>query len=495
MNNLIKTSMFFNRSLAAGILLSACGLINARGQQDELAVTNEFTTAWKELNTSEAKQHARELFNQRKFGMFIHWGLYSIPGGIWKGEKMEDGGTGPKVAEWVMRRKKIPRAEYAELAKLFNPTKFNADEWVAVAKAAGMKYIVITSKHHDGFALFDSKVDDFNVVKATPFGRDVIRELETACKKAGLAFGVYYSHSLDWRDGGDGGMKTYGPEKNPKYKLFPNYFDPAPVSFDDYIAGKSLPQVRELVNNYDLAEIWLDTPIYIPAKYSFMFYKEIYNANPEILVTMRVGNGMGDIDTPGDNTIPDESSENCWEGIATLNNSWGYKSYDHDWKSQEELIYWLVANVSKGGDFLLNVGPTGEGVIPPESVENLRKVGEWLAVNGDAVYDSKPWNISHEGPTRVEMKGTEHRQEEGFSLNFTSDDFWFTKKTGKIYVIALVRPQNGAVTIKSLKDIPVSSVRVLGEEGAVQFKQTEEGLCVKLPVLKNTTHGYALEVL
>ena len=143
---------------------------------------------WQKMSDSAAKQRGRELFNQNKYGMFIHWGLYSQLGGIYQDKKMEDGGTGPRVAEWVMRRKEIPRAEYAKLAKTFNPTKFNADEWVAIAKGAGMKYMVITSKHHDGFALFDSKVTDYDVIDATPFGRDIIRELEVACKKAGLSF-------------------------------------------------------------------------------------------------------------------------------------------------------------------------------------------------------------------------------------------------------------------------------------------------------------------
>ncbi|MCK5172462.1 MAG: alpha-L-fucosidase, partial [Planctomycetes bacterium] len=405
---------------------------------------------WQVMSDSAAKQRGRKRFNDNKYGMFIHWGLYSTLGGIYKGEKMEEGGTGPKVAEWIMRRKEIPRDEYAKLADNFNPTKFNADEWVAIAKAAGMKYMVITSKHHDGFALFDSEVSSFNVVDATPFGRDIIRELEVACKKAGIAFGVYYSHALDWRDGGDSGMKDYGPEK-PAQAMFPNYYDPSPVTFDDYIANKSLPQVRELVNNYDLTEVWLDTAIYIPPKHSFEFYKTIFDANPEILVSQRVGNGFGDIGTPGDNIIPDEASENTWEGIATTNNSWGYKSYDNDWKSPIETLYWLIANVSKGGNFLLNVGPDGSGTIPPKSVENLLAVGKWLKVNGDAIYGTKPWRVDHEGPSDLQMKGTEHRSKAKLSFDFKSDDFWFTQKEGKVYVIALARPEGNTVAIKSLK--------------------------------------------
>ena len=287
-------------------------------------VPAELRAKWTEMNTSEPKQEARERFNENKFGMFIHWGLYSQSGGIWKGKKI------PGIAEWIMRKAKIPRAEYAKLAETFNPVEFDADAWVAIAKAAGMNYMVITSKHHDGFALFDSEASDYNVVDATPFGRDIIRELEQACKRGGIDFGVYYSQSLDWKDGGDGGIKAYGPKKKPQRVGMANYYDPAPISYTDFLANKSLPQVRELVNNYHLTELWFDTPIYMPPHHSFEFYKTVYEANPSILVSSRIGNKMGDIGTPGDNVIPDQVIENTWEGIATTNHSWGYKSYDKD---------------------------------------------------------------------------------------------------------------------------------------------------------------------
>lgn len=448
---------------------------------------------WRAMNESAFKEEGRKKFNENKYGMFIHWGLYSQCGGVWKGKKMEDGGEGPLVAEWIMRRKQIPRDEYAKLAETFNPTNFDADEWVAIAKAAGMKYMVITAKHHDGFALFDSAVSDFNSVDATPFGRDIIRELEQACKKAGLDFGVYYSHALDWRDGGDSGMKDYGPE-NPKQHLFPNYFDPAPIKFDDYISSKSLPQVRELINNYDLAEMWLDTPIYIPPHHSFDFYKMIYEAAPRTLVSQRVGNGFGDIGIPGDNVIPDKASDTTWEGIATTNNSWGYKSYDTDWKSPKETLYWLVANVSKGGNFLLNVGPDGLGEIPPKSVENLISVGRWLKINGDAIYGTRPWNIVHEGPTDIIMKGTSHRSKGGFVFDFQPEDFWFTRKNQKIYAISLARPKKNEVIIKSIKNTAISSIRLLGHKNPVVWKKHNKGVVINLPDFENDLIGYALEI-
>ena len=450
---------------------------------------------WKPLNASPAKQRGRERFNGNKYGMFIHWGLYSQCGGVWKGERMEEGGTGPKVAEWIMRRKEIPRAEYATLAKTFDPAKFDADEWVSIAKAAGMKYMVITSKHHDGFALFDSDVSDFNVVKATPFKRDIIRELEQACEQGGIAFGVYYSHALDWRDGGDSGMKDFCYDETPKQAMFVNDFDPAAVTFSDYITQKSLPQVKELVSNYNLSEIWLDTPIYIPPEFSFRFYTSIYEANPEILVSQRIGNEFGDIGTPGDNVIPDEASENTWEGIATTNNSWGFKSYDKDWKSPQETLFWLLENVSKGGNFLLNVGPDGTGVIPKQSVDNLLAVGRWLKVNGDAIYGTKPWVITHEGPTGVSIKGTEHRSKHGFQLDVTSEDFWFTKKGNKLYVIGMVWPESGTATVRSLNEYAFTEINLLGSEKKISWRKEAEAIEIDLPEIESKELGYALELI
>ncbi|MGJ8694547.1 MAG: alpha-L-fucosidase [Thalassotalea sp.] len=459
------------------------------------AAMKAITSEWETLNSSEAKERGRDKFNKNKYGMFIHWGLYSSLGGVYKGKKMEDGGTGPQIAEWIMRRKEIPRAEYAELAKDFNPQQFNADEWVAIAKAAGMKYIVMGSKHHEGFAMFKSEVSDFNIVDATPFGRDPIKEMEIAAKKAGLDFGVYYSNSLDWRDGGDGGMKEYGPGPGIKARRapMPNNWDPAPISFDDYIKNKSIPQVKELLANYDLSQIWFDTPIYIPAEYSMDFYKTVYEANPEILVNARIGNGLGDIGTPGDNVIPDQANANTWEGIATTNHTWGYSSYDHDWKSSKELMYWLVANVSKGGNFLLNVGPDGQGVIPTESANILKEVGQWLVVNGDAIYDSKPWTVDHEGPTTIDMKGTSHRQNNKASFDFSEKDFWFTKKENKVFAISLTTPKTNSAVITSIKNINIKSIRLVGTDKLLNWSKTADAIHVQLPDLKNNGIGYALE--
>jgi alpha-L-fucosidase len=224
------------------------------------------------------------------------------------------------------------------------------------------------------------------------------------------------------------------------------------------------------------------------------FYRTVYSANPEILVNSRIGNGFGDIGVPGDNVIPDESSANTWEGIATTNNSWGYKSYDTDWKSPLETLYWLVANVSKGGNFLLNVGPDGRGNIPAESVANLTAVGDWLAVNGAAMCGSKPWIVDHEGPTEIQMKGTAHRGEGGVKFEFESTDFWFTGKGDKVYVIALARPEDGRVSVQSLKDQPIADIRLLGQSDKVTWNEGAESIEIQLPAFVEAGTGYVLEV-
>jgi alpha-L-fucosidase len=436
-------------------------------------------TKWQTMNSSEAKQQGKQRFSANKYGMFIHWGLYSIPAGIWNGEKMEDGGQGACVAEWIMRRKSIPRTEYAKLAKQFNPTYFDADAWVNIAKAAGMKYIVITSKHHEGFALFKSS-NPFNVVDTTTFGRDIIAELHAACARHGLDFGIYYSHSLDWRDGGDGGMKEFGPSgARPNY---PNYFDPAPVSFQEYIKHKSLPQVRELMENYpNLCEIWFDTPLCIPPEYSFEFYRCVYERQPQTLVSERVGNDMGDILIPGDNEIPEEVERNPWECIATTNNSWGYNCYDQDWKSPREILFWLVSAVARGGNMLLNLGPLANGELPPEAVRSISVVGDWLKVNGEAIYDSEPWDVAHEGPTNVIISNTEQRKKNGFAATFTPDDLFFTSKGNKVFAISLVPPDRREITIKSLAGKPVKTIRLLGCNAPVSWKLDHKGVSVLVP--------------
>lgn len=453
---------------------------------------------WEIMNQS--KNSAIEWFKDAKFGMFIHWGLYSIPAGVWRGTRIHDMRS-PHVAEWIMYSSKISRADYAELAQQFNPTQFSAEEIVRLAKDAGMKYIVITTKHHEGFALFDSKVSEFDIMDASPFKRDIIHELSVACKKFNMAFGVYYSHNIDWMDGSDA-QSALSAQINPtiseKEKTFgANTWDPSQNSFDDYLKTKALPQVKELMQNYpDIKMIWYDMPHRMNAEQSFEFYKTAYKYQPKAIICDRVGNGFGDYTIPGDNTIPKDDVKllKPWETVGTFNNSWGYNSYDNDWKSPKEVLYWLIEIVSKGGNYMLNIGPTREGVVPIESVNSLKSIGKWLSVNGEAVYGTTNWKISREGPTNINFKSTEDRAQKGFNINFTPQDFWFTTKDDFVYAISIEKPIE-IIKVKSFNSSvgEISKVNVLGI-GKVKFKQTEKELIITIPKEFRPANGFVVRV-
>ncbi len=459
------------------------------------SLPEEAQKEWKQMHQNK-KQRLKE-FNDAKFGMFIHWGLYSKPAGIWKGKKIEG------LGEWIMYKAQIPRAEYRAIAKDFNPEKFNAEEWVGYAKQAGMKYIVAMPKHHDGFAMYDSKVSDYDIVDATPFGRDPMAELYNECKKQGLKFGIYYSHSIDWMDGGDAGvaqgLKEY-PNSTNTYAA--NLWDPSSISYDEYQEKKAKPQMRELLEIFpDLFEIWYDFPRLMNEEQSFSFYKLVSEKQPECIINSRVGNGMGDFWIPGDNCIPadGEGEDICWETPGTLNNTWGIKSYDTDWKSIDELLYWITEITSKGGNYLLNVGPTAEGLFPEESIKQLKEIGEWMSINGEAVYGTTKWKVSHEGPYDAEMKSTGSRAENGFDTGFTSEDLWFTQKGENLYAISLVSPE-GKLTIKSLSEIAdqIKSIEVLGSNEELSWETDNNGVVVSIPdSLKDKAkykHGFVLKV-
>lgn len=464
------------------------------------ALCQSMENDWNKMNRS--KEHALREFQQQKFGLFIHWGLYAIPGGVWKGKTMEEMGI-PSVAEWIQLVAKIPRKEYADLAASFNPVDFDADHIVTMAKEAGMKYIVITSKHHDGFALFDSKVSDFDMMDATPFKRDIVRELYDACQRHQLEFGVYYSHNIDWADGADAQYATTKAANDRMGKdtdsFGANLWDPSPNTFSSYLKNKAIPQVKELLEQYpDIRYIWFDMPGLMTREQSYTFYKTVYDINPSVLVAERIGNNMGDYAIPGDNRIPtaEDQFDKPWEAIGTFNHSWGYKAYDQDWKSVDELLYWLVEIVSKGGNYMLNIGPDAQGNVAPTVRNNLQKLGSWMTVNKEAIYGSKPWKVQREGPTTVYITDTEQREKEGFKAAFTSQDFWFTEREKYLYVVSLELPESGVAVVKSLAkgQIGVKQVEILGI-GKVAFSQTEEGLLVKLPkAVRKLPKGYTLKI-
>ncbi len=455
---------------------------------------------WQKMNQSEAKQQTMEWFQDAKFGMFIHWGLYSIPAGTWEGKQMEEMKR-PWVAEWVQYVAEIPRAEYAQLAGQFNPVQFDADKIAKLAADAGMKYLVITSKHHDGFAMYDSEVSEFDIVDATPYGKDALEALYNACRKYGVEFGIYYSHNIDWADGHDcqySVIREMNDAMGKETRVFgPNLWDPSPNTFEQYLEEKAFPQMEELLVKFpDMKCLWYDMSRYMLPEQSYDFYEIAYKHQPQLLVNHRIGNGYGDYIITGDNKIPGqpEKIDRPWEVVGTLNNSWGYKSYDDDWKSVEELLYWLAEIVSKGGNYMLNIGPMATGEVPQQSVANLREVGMWIDVNGEAIYGTTTWEIAKEGPTNVNMEGTTARQLEGFTTSFTPRDFWFTKKDDYIYAISLKYPEKKAV-IRSFAEKKINSVTMLGSDEKLEWKITKHGLEVMMPEEKPNSHGYVLKIL
>jgi len=322
-----------------------------------------------------------EWFRNGKFGMFIHWGVYAVPAGVYKGKEVGGGG------EWIMDKAKIPVSEYETFAKQFDPTKFDATEWVRIAKDAGMTYMVITSKHHDGFCMWDSKHTEYDIIDATPFARDPLKELAEACRKAGITFCFYHS-IMDWH------------HPDAKALGFPTYREHLKA------------QVKELITGYGpLGILWFDgewIKDWDEAKGADL-YTFCRTLQPSLMVNNRVGKRKttdGDYETPEQNIPAGAIKGRLWETCMTMNNTWGFKANDQSWKSTSDLIRKLIDIASKGGNFLLNVGPTAEGLIPEPSITRLKAVGRWLKHNGGAIYGTtaSPWT-RHPFDGRCTVKG------------------------------------------------------------------------------------------
>jgi alpha-L-fucosidase len=331
---------------------------------------------------SKASAHALKngrgkFFDKSNFGMFIHWGLFSHIGGKWKGK------TYYGIGEWIMnpRMAGIPVEEYKKVAEEFNPKDFDAMSIARLAKDAGMKYIIVDSKHHDGFALFDSDVDEFNIADATPFGRDPMKELAEACRETGLGFGFYYSHNQDWTTPGG----TGGPEK---------HADGTPATFEDYFYSKCKPQVREICTNYgDLDFIWFDTPGKMKKELVEELVELVRELQPNAMLCSRVGYGLGDYVSQGDMEVPHQNIDGLWETCDTNNDSWSYTWYDNNFKSPAMILHRLISTVARGGTYLFNVGPDGNGIVPQIGQKFLREAGKWINRYPYVIYDagSSPW--------------------------------------------------------------------------------------------------------
>jgi alpha-L-fucosidase len=373
------------------------------------------------------------IFRDGNYGMFIHWGLFSHLGGQWKDK------TFYGIGEWIMQQMKIPIPEYMALAKEFNPTEFDAKEIARIAKAAGMKYIIITSKHHEGFAMFKSS-HPFNIVDATPFGRDPMKELAAACRAEGLGFGFYYSHNQDWTAPGGSG----GPGKYP---------DGSPATFEKYFREKCFPQVKEICTQYGpLNFIWFDTPGDMPKELVVELADLVRKTQPNALLCSRIGHGMGDYSSKGDMEVPPRNIQGLWETCDTTNDSWSYAWYDQNWKDSKQVLHRLVSTVGRGGTYLLNIGPDGKGRVPESTAKFLVKAGEWIRRYPQVVYSAGPSPWGHALPW-----GDATTQ--GEKLNLTVFEW----------------PADGRLFLPGLSNEVSSAVLLDGKGGSTPVKWTRSG--------------------
>ncbi|MCD2425763.1 alpha-L-fucosidase [Niabella pedocola] len=393
--------------------------------------------------SSMAKEHPNiQWFKEAKFGLFIHWGLYSQLAGTWDGKHYYGSG------EWIMHQAKIPVNRYREVAGSFNPVNFNADEWAQLAKDAGIKYMVITAKHHEGFSMFDSRVTDFDIMDATPYKKDPMKALAAATRKRGIQFGFYYSQFQDWYEP-NGGRNTWD-------------FDESKKDYQQYYRQKAIPQLKELLTNYGpLGIVWFDTPGGMTKEQTQAFIDELRVLQPQSLFSSRVGQGLGDYKDFGDSEVPPVPIKGAWESIYTHNDSWGYIAHDMNFKSAHEIIRLLSNVASKGGNLMLNVGPDGKGNIPYYSIKYLKETGVWLQKNGESIYAStagwipaQPWGVT-------------------------------TSKPGKLFLHVWDRPENELLLVPGFSNA-ITKVYALTDKKPLSFQQRDGDLIVNMNALPET---------
>ena len=402
-------------------------------------------------DTKEQHDARMAWFRDARFGMFIHWGVYSVPAGEWKGNK----GYG----EWFLEETKMPVSEYEKFAAQFNPVKFDAKEWVRIAKDAGVKYIVITSKHHDGFGMFNSALTDW-CIKNTPFKRDVLKELAAACKDAGVTFCFYHS-IMDWHHP-DWGTRRAWNDRAPA----------EPPNMDRYVEFMK-GQLKELLTGYGpLGILWFDGEWESPWTHErgVDLYNYVRSLQPNIIINNRVGKaraGMAGMDSGkervGDYGTPEQEIPATgfgagvdWESCMTMNNHWGYNKADQNWKSAQTLIRNLIDCASKGGNYLLNVGPTSEGLIPAPSVERMAAIGVWMQKNAEAIYGTQASPFKRLAWGRC------------------------TQKPGKLYLHVFDWPKDGKLLVPVTNE--VAKAYLLADRAvAVSAAKTDAGCIVGVP--------------
>jgi len=423
--------------IISGLVIPGCSHQHVNNDQDKTEVTPG------------TEQHI-DWFRDAKFGMFIHWGPYSQLAGEWNGRQVPVG----RNAEWIMKELQIPVSEYRNMAKSFNPVEFDAREWVKMAKSTGMKYIVITAKHHDGFAMYKSEVSPYNIYNWTPFNQDPLKELAEACSEEGIKFCVYYSHREDWDHPGgygndwdydnDWGQDIYDPEK-----------------FNIYLEEKAKPQLRELLTNYGpVGLVWFDRGMYTREQ-GLEFVSLVKNIQPAALINGRVGHYyqefIGDYQSTNDNGMPPGGLEEYWETPQTLNETWGYSKFDSLWKSPEDIIIRLAEVVSRGGNYLLNIGPKGSGSIPDTTIKIFNEVGKWMERNSESIY--------------------------GTSANPFGELSWgyCTVKGNKLYLLVKEWPHEGRLTVPGLLSRVKSAYSLTDRNNTISINKHENITYIDLP--------------
>lgn len=427
-----------------------------------------FNMAFAQTESKADRDKRMAWWRDATFGMFIHWGAYAVPAGQYQGKEVKG------LGEWIMEDAKIPIAEYEQFAKQFNPQKFDAKEWVRIAKDAGVKYIVITSKHHDGFALWDSKVSTYDVVDFGPFKRDILKELTTAAKAAGIKMCFYHS-IMDWH------------QPDAKAKKYPHQATENP-NWETYRETYLKPQLKELITNFDPEVLWFDGEWV--DEWTEPQGKELYaylkSLKPSLIINNRIGkgrkgmNGMnayedaaGDFGTP-EQEILEGTSEFDWESCMTMNDTWGFKTNDHNWKSSETLIHNLIDIAAKGGNYLLNIGPKADGTIPPESVTRLADMGKWLKVNGESIYNT----------------GSRKEYKEGDNIRFT------VSKDGKTtYAIITKLPDDHKVALSSMS-LKGAKLSLLGSKEPIAVAEGKgEAATLTLPKTLPCEHAWVVKIV
>ncbi len=441
-----------------------------RSNVDAFFYGNTTSTIKLPVETEEEYTQRMKWWKDSKYGMFIHWGLYAILSGYYNGQRT------PSIPEWIQNTLQIPLAEYKKLVPEFNPVRFNADDWARLAKAAGMKYVVLTAKHHDGFALFDSKASEYDIM-STPYKIDIVKALKEACHKQGLKFGLYYSQNIDWEHPQNailnGGKHSWMNLKD---------FKPAQMNKDLYLKEKAYPQLRELLTNYGKIDIlWFDMGTGLNNDEVRNFVKICKELQPAILISSRIGAEVNekkahrdmlfDFYTPDDNFFTGDDLSMPWEMVGTTNGSWGYRKDDTHWRTPKMILSSLLACASRNGNYMLNMGPEPNGLMPQEATDRILQVGDWLKKYGEAVYNTT-------------------------GSPFTWDETWgyITQKPGKLYLNVTQWPENNQLRIHGLLTKP-KKIYLMGNIKALPFDYDGNFLNINLRGVSKTQLATTIVVI